>query len=316
MKGCILDAGSLGPDIDLTAILATLPEWSVWESTRPEHVQERLADVQIVLTNKVAVRRAHLQATPALKLISVLATGTDHIDLIAAAEQHVAVRNVRDYSTDSVVQHTLMLILALAGNLSANGSGENRAKWLSSPFFCHFNRPIVELKGKILTIVGHGSQGQKLAALARGLGMVVHIARRPGTSSNQESPGFERRPLDELLPLTDVLSFHCPLTPTTVNLLNLDNIFKLKKGALVVNCARGGIINEEALALALAREHLGGAGVDVLTTEPPLATHPLMNVSHPNFILTPHVAWGSLESRQRLIDETAKNVRAFLSGSS
>ena len=312
MNGCILDVGSLGPDIDLTAILATLPEWSVWESTLPEQVSERLVDMQIVLTNKVQLRREHLQAAPSLRYISILATGTNNVDLVAAALQQVAVGNVRDYSTDSVVQHTLMLILALAGNLSANGSGETRSKWQDSPFFCYFNRPIVELKGKVLTIVGYGSQGQKLAALAQCLGMTVHIARRPGLSSEAEASAVNRRPLDELLPLTDVLSMHCPLTPATVNLLNLDNIFKLKKGALVINCARGGIVNEEALALALARGHLGGAGVDVLTTEPPSATHPLMNVTHPNFILTPHVAWGSLESRQRLIDATAQNIRTFL----
>ena len=143
--------------------------------------------------------------------------------------------------------------------------------------------------------------------------MVVHIARRPGAESAASSTA-DRLPLADLLPITDVLSVHCPLTEATANLLNFETIFQLKKGALVINCARGGIINEEALAAALASDHLGGAAIDVLTVEPPPAHHPLLQVDHPNFILTPHIAWGSLESRQRLIAEAAQNVSAFVNG--
>jgi len=299
--------------VDLGPILATLPEWMVWDATAPEQVAERLAGVQLVLSNKVAIRAEHLHEASSIKYIGILATGTNNVDVPAAAALRVSVSNVRDYSTDSVVQHTLMLILALAGNLPSYASKATRSAWKDSPFFCYFGRPVVELKDKHLTIVGYGSQGKKLAALAQGLGMVVHIARRPGAESGAASSG-DRLPLDELLPITDVLSVHCPLTEATTNLLNFDTIFKLKKGALVINCARGGLINEEALAAALASNHLGGAAVDVLTVEPPPAHHPLLQVDHPNFILTPHIAWGSLESRQRLIAEAAQNVSAFVKG--
>ena len=312
-KGCILDAGSLGPDADLGPILATLPEWKVWNSTQEGEVMGRIADVEVVLSNKIMIDAAHFRDAKKLRFIGVLATGSNNVDLAAARRHGVEVCNVKHYSTAAVVQHTLSLILNLAGNLQTYIKDVRDQKWQTSPFFCYFNGPIVELSGRVLTIVGAGSQGRALAQIAESMGMIVHFARRPGTGGASEE-GSQRLPLAELLPLTDVLSFHCPLTDATRDLLNMDNIFKLRKGALVVNCARGGIVNEEALMAALSRGHLGGAAIDVLSSEPPSASHPLLKVSHPNFILTPHIAWATGASRQRLIQETAANLRAFFAG--
>jgi glycerate dehydrogenase len=311
--GVILDAGSLGPGIDLAPLRAVLPRWTIHEATRPEQVAPRIREADIVLTNKVPLGGRELDQAPRLRLISVLATGTNNIDLDAARARGVAVSNVRDYSTDSVVQHTLSLMLALAGNLASYRDDVRQGRWQESPFFCFFNRPIVSLAGKTLTIVGYGSQGRKLAGAAEALGMQVQIAARPGVPRAVTSD-VPRAPLDELLPHTDVLSFHCPLTQDTTRLLNHDSVFRLKKGALVINCARGGLIDEHALVAALEQDHLAGAAIDVVSVEPPPPDHPFMTLRHPNFILTPHIAWASLESRQRLVRETAANIEAFLRG--
>ncbi len=313
MKACILDAGSLGPDITLDAILETPFEWTVWNTSRADEVKERIAEVQLVLSNKAPLNRDSLRHASQLRYISVLATGTNNVDLEAARDLSIQVSNVRHYSTEAVVQHTLSFLLALSGQLLSYHTDVKAYRWQGSPHFCYFNRPIHDLRGQVLTIVGYGSQGRRLAAVASQLGMDVRLVGRD-RSGGIETDGFPRRSLAELLPLTDVLSFHCPLTPETQHLLHAGNILQLKKGALVINCARGGLIDEEALASALECGHLGGAGIDVLAAEPPSFDHPLMKVKHPNFIMTPHIAWASLGARRRLVEETAENIRTFLRG--
>jgi glycerate dehydrogenase len=310
MRGCILDAGSLGPNVDLAPLLETIDDWKVWHSSRPEDVAERIRDAELVLSNKVPLRRAELLAAPRLRFVGVLATGTNNVDLAAARERGLVVANARDYCTESVVQHTIGLILALARNLESYAAAVRDGEWQKSPFFCYFSKPIVELAGRNLTIVGLGHQGRRVAELAQCLGMRVRVACRPGTSEGPQDG--QRLPLSELLPTTDVLSFHCALTPQTAGLLNKDNILTLKKGAIVINCARGGIVDEEALLLALERGHLGGAGIDVATIEPPNPEHPLLRMKDHRLIVTPHVAWASQRARQNLIEETVANIRAFL----
>lgn len=310
MKATILDAASLGPDLDLSPLLSLPLSWEVWDSTPPALRQERCAGAAIILSNKVQIDAALMAAVPQLRLISVLATGTNNVDLVQAAAAGIAVSNVRDYASEAVVQHTLCLMLALAGNLLSYSADVQQNRWHTSPFFCYFNRPINSLSGRNLGIVGYGSQGRRLATIARAMGMNVLLAARSG----QQSGDGERLALDELLPRCDVLSFHCPLTPETQSLLHRGNIYHLKKNALVINCARGGIVDETALMEALASGHLGGAALDVLSQEPPAADHPLVHFKHPNFILTPHIAWASLDARQRLLAETVENIKAFLQG--
>lgn len=309
-KAVILDAGSLGNGIDLSPLTQFPLNWHIHHHSQPHEVGERIKDATLVLSNKVYLGQTHLAEAPKLKMIAVLATGTNNIDLKAAKDRGILVSNARNYSTDSVVEHTVRLMMALAGNLLSYQKEVQGGAWQLSPFFCLLNHPIVELRGRNLTIVGYGNQGQKLKTIAEALGMHVELAARPGHPSDSQ-----RRSLDDLLPQTDVISFHCPLTPETENLLHQSNIFKLKKGAFVINCARGGIVNEEALVEALHGGHLGGAAIDVLSAEPPPANHPLLRIKHPNFILTPHMAWGSQTSRQKLLEETAANIRSFLEGS-
>ena len=309
-KAVILDAGSLGENVDLSPLTRLPFTWKIHHHTQPHEVIERIEEATVVLSNKVCLRETHLMVAKSLKMIAVLATGTNNIDLKTAHDRGILVSNARNYSTESVVEHTLRLMMALAGNLSAYQKDVKEGAWSLTPFFCLLSHPIVELRRRLLTIVGYGHQGQRLKTIAQALGMNVEIAARPGHPSSEQ-----RRPLEELLPLTDVLSFHCPLTPETENLLNRTNIFKLKKGAFVINCARGGIVNEEALVEVLNEGHLGGAGIDVLSVEPPPPSHPFWGVKHPNFIVTPHMAWGSQTSRQKLVEETATNITSFLSGS-
>ncbi len=308
MKACLLDADSLGPGMDLSPLHKILPDLKVWANTEPQETEARLKDVNIVLSNKVKISEEHIRANPQIRYIGVLATGTNNVAMEAAEAAGIVVCNVQDYATDSVVQHTLALLLSLAGNLSSYQADVQAHRWLESRTFCYYNRPIMSLQGKIFTLVGFGHQGQKIADLVRAFGMKVEIVTRRG----RKDP--VRKILEDLLPTTDVLSFHCPLNKETFELLNESNIFKMKKGGIVLNCARGGLVNEHALAKALNEGHLGGAGFDVATVEPPPLDHPLMQIKHPNFILTPHIAWASNESRQRLLEDVIANIEAFLAG--
>jgi glycerate dehydrogenase len=303
MKAVLLDADTLGSGVDLSPIRALVSELRVFTRTSPEQLEEHLADAELILTNKVQIPGWAMQGR---KGILVLATGTNNIDMDAARAQGVPVCNVSNYGTHSVAQHTLMLILALAARLPRYQHDIRGGAWQQSPFFCLLNHNTTELAGKTLVIVGQGTLGSAVAKLAEAFGMTVMFCARPGAEDDS------RLPFEQAIEQADVLSFHCPLNEHTRHLLNRDNIDRLKRGCLVVNCARGGIIDEMAALWALQSGHLGGLAVDVLPVEPPDEGHPLLSAlkqGNLNLIVTPHNAWISPQARQNIINLTADNIR-------
>lgn len=309
--GVILDADSLGPsDLNLEPLLSALPHWQQFASTRPDQITERLAQAQVVITNKVVLDAETLRALPQLQLICVAATGTNNVDLYAAKQQGIAVCNAVNYGPKSVAQHALMLMLNLATKAPAYSRAAVDGRWSRSPFFCLLDYPVMELAGKTLGILGYGVLGQQVAQLGRALGMDVLISARPDSDSVPEG----RLAFESVLRTADVLSLHCPLTEANHRLINAERLAMMKPGAFLINCARGGLIDELALAAALRNGQLGGAGLDVLSQEPPPADHPLLAPDIPNLIITPHTAWASHEARQNLVNILADNVRSFLSG--
>lgn len=314
MKGVLLDMGSLqSSDLNLDGLIRQFSAFETFDQTLPGQQLTRLRGAQIALTNKVPLDGEILEQLPELRLILVLATGTNVIDLQAAARLGIAVCNNRGYSTHSLVEHTLSLILALARRLPTYQKKVMQGEWQCSNQFCLLEPPIVELHNKQLGIIGAGASGTQLAAVARALGMrtVAMTSERKPASSNEDLP---RVPFSKLLAQSDVISVHCPLTETTRNLIDARALAQMKPEALLINTARGGIVNEADLAAALARGHLGGAALDVLTVEPPCNGNPLLETAHPNLIITPHNAWGSREARQALIDQSAEIVRRFRQG--
>ncbi|MBA2777375.1 D-2-hydroxyacid dehydrogenase [Billgrantia kenyensis] len=308
MKAVILDAASLGPDVDLSPVREQVGSLEVHQASTTEQSRERLAGADIAIVNKVVLDAATLEALPGLKLICVLATGTNNIDMAAAERQGIPVRNVTAYGTASVAQHTLMLILTLANRLPLYQRDVAGGRWNQSPFFCLMDHGTLQLEDKHLVIVGQGELGSRVAALAEAFGMRVSFAARPGNEANDPRPGIA-----ELAPEADVISLHCPLTEATRHLIDTERLASLKPGALLVNCARGGIIDEEAALLALREGHLGGLGVDVLPAEPPRDSHSLLDALHEplNLIVTPHNAWITPEARQRIVALTGENLRSW-----
>ena len=311
MKGVILDADSLGPDdVDLGPVTRLPVEWTLYGSSKREQVAERIADAAIVLTNKAPIGAAELVAAPGLRYIGVLATGTNVIDVAAASASNVLVSNVVGYGSASVVQHTWAFILALATRLPDYNVAALDGRWAESPFFCLQDFPVRELAGKTLGIVGYGQLGRGVAEVGKAFGMEVKIASFRWRHGDDP----ERVPFDSLIATADVISLHCPLTEETRNLIGRRELAKMKSTALLINCARGGIVDEQALVDALEDGVIGGAGFDVLSEEPPINGNPLLNQEVPNLIVTPHSAWVARESRQRLIDQVAENIQAFLAG--
>lgn len=307
--GVFLDRGSLGDDeIDFTPLTETLPEWRFHETTAKGDVAERIRDAQVVVTNKVVLDAESLSRASRLRLVCVAATGTNNVDLAAAARRGILVCNVRAYATASVTQHVFAMILALATRLLEYQAAIREGRWQASAQFCLLDYPIIELAGKVLGIVGYGELGRSVARTAEAFGMNIRIAARPGTSADG------RVPLHELLREADVLSLHCPLTPQTRHLIGAREFDLMKPNALLINTARGGIVDEPALAEALRSGMIAGAGVDVLSIEPPGRDSPLLAEDIPRLLLTPHIAWASRESRQRLVAELGENIRCFLAG--
>lgn len=309
-RGVFLDFDSLHPqDLDAAGLHASLPEWELYPATRSEDRLQHVADAEVVVSNKVVLDRDLLAANPQLKLVCIAATGTNNVDLEAAAELGIALCNVTGYATPSVVEHVFALILSLSRRLAEHAQAAADGHWARSDQFCVLDFPIRELAGKVLGIVGYGELGHGVARLAEAFGMKVLLSQRPGGPSR---PG--RVPLHELLPQVDVLTLHVPLADNTRNLIGAAELALMKPDALLINAARGGIVDEKALADALLAGHLGGAGVDVLTTEPPRDGNVLLACKLPNLIVTPHVAWASRESRQRLLNEVTENILAFNRG--
>ena len=303
-----LDSATLD-DLDFSSLHACFDRLTLHSASTPEQVIERLRGAQVAISNKVPLTEQVLAACPELKLVLISATGTNNVDLAAARARGITVCNCQGYGTASVAQHCLMLLLALAGNLSDYQSAVRAGRWQQAPQFCLLDFPIVELAGKTLGILGHGELGGAVARLAEAFGLRVLLGQLPGRPAR---PGY--LPLDQLLPQVDALSLHCPLTEQTRNLIGARELALLKRGALLINTARGGLVDEQALADALRSGHLGGAASDVLSEEPPRNGNPLLAPDIPRLILTPHCAWGGREARQRILEQLAENARAFRAG--
>ncbi|MGD9833536.1 MAG: D-2-hydroxyacid dehydrogenase [Piscinibacter sp.] len=278
--------------------------------TSTEQIVERLAGATVAITNKVPLRAETLAQLPALKMIAVAATGYDVIDVPYCREHGIAVANIRNYAVHTVPEHAFALILALRRSLLAYRADVEAGVWNRAETFCFFDHPIGDLHGSTLGIVGEGAIGQGTAAIARGFGMKVLFADH----EPPKAPGVEFTPLDEVLEKSDVLSLHCPLTPSTKNLIGYEQMKRMKRTALLINTSRGGLVDEAALIRALDEGLIAGAGFDVLTTEPPKNGHPLLDIRRHNFILTPHVAWASDGAMQFLADQLIDNIERWAEG--
>lgn len=309
-RAVFLDHSSLDlGDLDLAPWRETFSELVLHGSTTPDQVAGRLKDADVAISNKVMIDAATFAACPNLKLVLVTATGVNNVDLDAARKHGVVVSNCQGYGTPSVAQHTLMLLLAMATRLPDYQQAIHLGQWQKSKQFCLLDFPIVELEGKTLGLLGHGELGGAVAKLAEAFGMRVLSGQIPGRPARPD-----RVPLNELLPQVDALTLHCPLNDDTRDMIGAHELSLLKPKAFIVNTARGGLINEQALADALRNGHLGGAATDVLTVEPPVNGNPLLSGDIPRLIITPHSAWGSQEARQRIVGQINENALAFYEG--
>jgi glycerate dehydrogenase len=284
--------------------------WSEYPCTAPADVHERLHDATIAIVNKVVLSGGLLARLPNLRLIAEAATGADNIDLAWCREHGLPVTNIRGYAASSVPEHALMLILALRRQLPAYRADVLAGKWQQAPLFCFFDHPIRDLSGATLGLIGRGSLGGGVARLAEAFGMSVLWGERKSATAVRE--GYV--PFGELLARADVISLHCPLTPETRGLIGAAELSAMKRDALLINTARGGLVDEAALAWALREGWIAGAGFDVLAVEPPAQGNPLLELNVPNFILTPHVAWASEAAMQTLADQLIANTEAFVRG--
>ncbi|MFQ5636136.1 MAG: D-2-hydroxyacid dehydrogenase [Gammaproteobacteria bacterium] len=323
MRAVFLDFDTVGPgDLDTSALLQHLPGLELYAHTPDNDVAERIAGAAAVLINKVRLDAQTLAQAEDLRVVCLAATGTDNIDLDAAREHGIAVCNIRDYCTPSVVQHVFALILALTNHLGEYRELLRGRAWADSAQFCLLDFPIRELAGKTLGIVGLGALGRGVAAVAGAFGMQGLAARRPyrGAGRDPVAAGpethaaVERVAFDDLLRRAHVVSLHCPLTLDTEKLIDAAALAQMRDDALLINTARGGLIDSAELVAALRDGLIAGAGIDVLRQEPPADPEPLLDADLPNLIVTPHIAWAAREARQRAIDEMAENVAAFLRG--
>lgn len=309
MRAVFLDLDTLSPsDLDL-ANLRSVADWSFHGVTAAGDTARRLTGAAIAVSNKVLLDRGVIEACPDLKLIVVSATGVNNVDLDAARERGLRVCNVRNYGTPSVAQHVFSLILALTIKLPEYLHAVREGRWQKHAQYCLYAFPIRELHGKRLGVVGYGTLGRGVAEVGRGFGMEIVIAERRGAPARDGRMAF-----DELLKSADVLTLHCPLTPETKNLIGTTELAAMKRDAILINCARGGLVDENALVAALKSGVIAGAAFDVLTEEPPARGNPLLEPGIPNLIVTPHIAWAAKESRQRMVDIVAEDIRAWRAG--
>lgn len=295
-------------DLDLTALRAASGGLLLYD-TNEALTLERIRDADVVLLNKLELKRALIFGAGNLKLIALAATGTNNVDLIAARERGIGVCNVRAYCTASVVQHVWGLILSLTQHVREYSQASMDGSWARDESSAVLSHPIRELQGRVFGVVGWGELGRGTARIAEAFGMRIIVAGRPGAP-----PQAGRVPLHELLAQADIVTLHCPLTDSTRGLIGARELELMKPDALLINTARGALIDGAALAAALQKRRLGGAGIDVLPHEPPLDNEPLIDSAIPNLLVTPHVAWAAREARQRCIDEMAANIRDFYGG--
>jgi glycerate dehydrogenase len=310
MKAVFLDYATMGADLDLAPLEALFSELELFDETRDAEIAARISDVAFVFTNKIRLTEDLLRAAGALRFIGLTATGTDNIDLATAEANGIAVANIRGYCTQSVVEHVFGALLMLSHNLHRYDASVRAGEWQRASNFCLLQYPIRELSGMTLGIVGHGALGQGVASVAAALGMRVLLAARPGTA--EVIPG--RVAFADLLEQCDVISLHCPLNDATRSLFGAATIARMKAGSILINTARGALVDSTALVAALQSGHLAGAVIDVLAHEPPVAGDPLLNYQGANLVITPHIAWATDRARQNAIDELAANAAAFING--
>lgn len=310
MKICILDGYSLNPgDLDWSPV-ERLGDVTLFDRTPADKIVERAADADIVLTNKVPFSADTLRQLPRLRFICVLATGYNIIDTEAAARQGVVVANIPSYSTMSVAQMAFAHILNITNHVASYAREVADGKWTNCPDFCFWDSALTELAGKTMGIVGLGNTGMATARIAVAMGMKVVALTSKSADTLPE--GITPAPLDDVLASADVVSLHCPLTPSTRHLINAASIAKMKPSAILINTGRGPLVDEQAVADALNGERLAAFGADVLSQEPPHGDNPLLSAR--NCFLTPHIAWATLEARTRLMSTATENVRQFIAG--
>ena len=305
-----LDRDTLSPETTLRE-LGFPHELEVFDRTTAEQVAGRISDADIVITNKVPVREAALAGAKRLRLVAVAATGTDVVDVKACAARGITVSNIRNYAVNTVPEHTFALLLALRRSILPYRQSVQRGRWREAAQFCYFDYPIRDLAGSTLGVIGDGVLGKSVAKLGEAFGMKVLFSDYKGTTGM----GPLYTPFQEVLRVSDVITLHTPLMPSTRNLIGPAEFAMMEKRPLLINTARGGLVDEAALVVALRSGQIAGAGFDVVTTEPPPDDHPLVELLDlPNFILTPHVAWASQEAIQGLTDQLIDNVEAFWAG--
>lgn len=285
-------------------------DWVEYDETKSSQLVERLSGATIAITNKVPLREEVLEQLPSLRLIAVAATGVDVIDLEYCRRQGIAVSNIRDYAGHTVPEHALMLMLTLRRNLLSYRRDVRAGGWERARAFCLFDHPIHDLHGSSLGIIGYGTLGHAVERLARALGMRVAVAEHKGAERIREG----RTSFEEVLRTCDIVTLHSPLNDETRNMIGRAELALMKPDAILINTARGGLVDESALAEALERGSIGGAGFDVLTKEPPREGNQLLKLNLPNFILTPHNAWASREAMQALANQLIDNIEAFIRG--
>jgi glycerate dehydrogenase len=310
MKIVVLDGYTANPGDLSWKALEEMGALTVYERTKPEETIDRAKDAEVVLTNKVLLKRQEIEQLPKLRYIGVLATGYNVVDLEAARENGIIVTNVPAYSTLSVAQMVFSHLLTVTNHTEHYASQNREGKWTASPDFSYMDMPVTELAGKTFGIVGLGNIGQRVAMIAAAFDMSV--VAYTSKSVDQLPPYIQKRTLDEVLAESDVLSLHCPLTPDTQHLVNRQTLQKMKPSAILINTGRGPLISDQDVADALNNNRLKAFCADVLTEEPPKADNPLLRCE--NAYITPHIAWASSEARVRLLDVAINNVRAFLDG--
>lgn len=285
-------------------------QWDEYPSTSADQTVVRLKDATVAVTNKVPLRREAIEQLPGLKMVAVAATGTDNVDIAYCRERGIVVSNIRNYSVHTVPEHVFMLVLALRRNLLAFRADISDGAWQKSAQFCLFTHPVRDLYGSTLGIIGNGNIGKAVAQIALAFGMKVLFAEHKGAAVAR--PGYTA--FDTVLRDSDIITLHLPLNGQTRHLISTAEFASMRPGALLINTARGGLVDEAALLEALRGGRIGGAGFDVLEKEPPGEGHPLLELNLPNFILTPHIAWSGREAMQTLADQLIANIEAFKAG--
>ena len=300
----------MGPGLDVSELKALLPDLEIYDDTDDDQLADRIADASIVLGNKIVLSAAVLEGAPELRFIGLTATGTDNVDLDAAKRRGIAVCNIRAYCTQSVVEHVFGCLLNLAHNLDTYVADVRDGAWQEAENFCMLTYPIRELSAMTLGIVGYGELGKGVARMAEAFNMEVLVAARPGSDTVPDG----RVSMADLLQRADVISLHCPLNDTTRDLFSAPEFGAMKDTAILINTARGGLVDSRALVDALHDGEIAAAAIDVLPAEPPTDGDPLLDYKGDNLMVTPHMAWGTLTARQGAIDELTANIAAFLKG--